>query len=370
MTMFVSPLVLLPVTAYLVYKFISIYLTYRRFQKFEAENGCQRAPEFNPGYTPLNLDLLWKVFKQTMEGKDILDTIFVPRWEELGYTTGVYEWGLGGAILTAEPVNIQTILATNFRDYGIGFVRKKAFGIALGVGIFSSDGPAWEHSRALFRPQFAKDLINDLEFTEEATRTLFKAMGDPPPGQWTAGMDILPLFFRFTLDTSTEFLFGQSTNSQMLSMTGSDEEKRKAKEFTDAFQEIQEKMILRMHAGLFFWLIDGLKLRRSIKVIRGFVEPLVQQALSIRSEDTEKVSSNEEKGHYSLIRALAKSNIDKVELRDQLIALLAAGTSLIKAFCGSTNFWQAVTRLPRSLAGRSCSLRYIQKCSTSFVRPS
>lgn len=329
--MFLPPSILLPVAAYVLYRQVARYLACRRFAKFATENGCQPAVDMNPSYIPLNLDLLRQIFKQTSEGKDIIDSILIPRWEKLGYTAGLYSPGFGAAILTSEPVNIKTILATNFHEYGIGYVRKKAMGIALGVGIFSSDGPAWEHSRALFRPQFAKDLINDLEFTEESTRNLFKAMGNSLPGQWTAGLDMLPLFFRFTLDTSTEFLFGRSTNSQMLSMTGSDEEKRKAKEFTDAFQEIQEKMILRMHGGLFYWAIDGPKLRRAIKVIRGFVEPLVQRAMSIRSEDPEKTAALDEKGQFSLIVALAKSNISQIELRDQLIALLAAGVSRAQA---------------------------------------
>lgn len=47
---------------------------------------------------------------------------------------------------TTDPENIKAILATNFKDFGLG-KRLETFGPLLGKGIFTSDGPAWEHSR-------------------------------------------------------------------------------------------------------------------------------------------------------------------------------------------------------------------------------
>jgi len=45
-------------------------------------------------------------------------------------------------IVTRDPVNIQALLATRFRDFGMG-ARKSNFRIALGDGIFTSDGAEW-----------------------------------------------------------------------------------------------------------------------------------------------------------------------------------------------------------------------------------
>lgn len=49
-------------------------------------------------------------------------------------------------ISTIEPENVKAILATNFKDFGLG-QREEAFGPLLGKGIFTSDGAHWEHSR-------------------------------------------------------------------------------------------------------------------------------------------------------------------------------------------------------------------------------
>jgi hypothetical protein len=49
-------------------------------------------------------------------------------------------------ITTDEPENVKAILATNFKDFGIG-KRLEAFGPQFGSGIFTTDGAHWEHSR-------------------------------------------------------------------------------------------------------------------------------------------------------------------------------------------------------------------------------
>lgn len=57
---------------------------------------------------------------------------------------------------TIDPVNIQAILATNFKDFKLGERRIREFKPLLGDSILNADGASWEHSR---------DQINDLEKT-------------------------------------------------------------------------------------------------------------------------------------------------------------------------------------------------------------
>jgi cytochrome P450 len=78
----------------------------------------------------------------------------------------------------------------------------------LGDGIFNSDGQVWSTSRALLRPQFQKQRISELETFQFHTNKLLSLI--PPNGET---FDIMDLWYRFTLDASTEFLFGQSVNS-------------------------------------------------------------------------------------------------------------------------------------------------------------
>ena len=46
-------------------------------------------------------------------------------------------------IATADPRNIQAILATQFSDFEIGALRRLNFAPMLGVGIFTGDGEVW-----------------------------------------------------------------------------------------------------------------------------------------------------------------------------------------------------------------------------------
>lgn len=113
------------------------------------------------------------------------------------------------------------MLATQFADFAIGQRRINQFYPLLGKSIFSSDGAAWSHSRALFRPQFIRENINDLEETEHATKIFIEAIGTTDSGGWTQVRQLQPLLYNFTLDTATSFLFGESINSQSLMMHAS-----------------------------------------------------------------------------------------------------------------------------------------------------
>jgi hypothetical protein len=54
-------------------------------------------------------------------------------------------------INTIDPEIVKTVLATSFKDFGLG-TRHRSFGPLLGHGIFTSDGALWEHSRVRFLP--------------------------------------------------------------------------------------------------------------------------------------------------------------------------------------------------------------------------
>ena len=79
---------------------------------------------------------------------------------------------------------------------------------------FLANGKGWEHSRAMLRPQFARDQISDLDLEERHVHNMMLALGADKTG-WTDVTDLQVLFFRLTLDSATEFLFGDSVESQL-----------------------------------------------------------------------------------------------------------------------------------------------------------
>lgn len=127
-------------------------------------------------------------------------------------------------VFTADYENIKAILATQFSDYGKGEPFHREWRPFLGDSIFTTDGALWHDSRQLIRPQFIKDRVSDLHVFEKHMQILFRAIanggaldGENQPVDIEAGngkpVEISDLFFRFTLDSATEFLLGHDVKS-------------------------------------------------------------------------------------------------------------------------------------------------------------
>lgn len=109
--------------------------------------------------------------------------------------------------MTADPENAKAIFASQFQDFGKGDRFRQIFSDLLGHSIFVSDGSDWSHARHMIRPIFAKDRVSDLDILE---KHVVKMINYIQPGQVT---DIKTLLHRFTMDASTEFMFGTGVNS-------------------------------------------------------------------------------------------------------------------------------------------------------------
>lgn len=171
----------------------------------------------------LGLDLVWGAVKITLKQKNL------EYWRDF-YFQNSQSWTGEARILnqrlvfTADPENIKAILATQFGDFGKGEPFHEEWKDFLGDSIFTTDGPQWHASRQLIRPQFTKDRVSDLHCFESHMKTLFRAIDNRGPLQGElqkveegAGsgkvLDISELFFRYTLDVTTDFLLGKDTKS-------------------------------------------------------------------------------------------------------------------------------------------------------------
>jgi len=105
------------------------------------------------------------------------------------------------------------------------------------IGIFTTDGDLWHNSRALLRPQFIKDRVSDLHKFEARTQDLLPLLA----GGQTVQID--DLFYRFSLDAATDFLFGKSVDSLINGQI----------EFAESFREVGrvQALIARVRISLF-----------------------------------------------------------------------------------------------------------------------
>lgn len=114
-------------------------------------------------------------------------------------------------IFTHDPENIKAVLTGQFADYGKGEPFHQEWKEFLGDSIFATDGELWSRSRQLLRPMFVRERIVDTELFERHMEILIPMLAGGPMG--SKPVDIGPLFFRYALDASTDYLFGESAGS-------------------------------------------------------------------------------------------------------------------------------------------------------------
>jgi cytochrome P450 len=252
-------------------------------------------------------------------------------------------------IVSRDPVNVQAVLATHAADWDISEHRAASWMPLVGLGIFTSRGEAWKHSRALIRPQFALDQINDLDLFERHVQHLFAAIdrhqttNETDNKGWTAAFDLQPLFYNLALDVMTEMLYGYSVHSQNPSerielpvLPGYDTPDREnIGKHMDAGKAWVET---RGALWKYRWLLPSRQFRKHCAAVHQYAEWFVQ--LRLRRGEKEYLSSlqqhngNKDGERYVLLHELAKSTQDPLELRSQTLNVLTAGRDTTSALLG------------------------------------
>ncbi|KAL8364988.1 hypothetical protein RB595_004007 [Gaeumannomyces hyphopodioides] len=215
-------------------------------------------------------------------------------------------------LLTREPEHVKAMLTGKFSDFGKGPKFHEVWSPFLGDSIFTTDGPLWHDSRALIRPMFVRDRVRDLDIFDRWTNVLLSKL--PAPGET---VDMMDLFYRMTLDVTTDFLLGHSVNSL-------DNPKN---DFSRAFTEVQRaQMMLTVMAPLRA-LVPTKKYHAGIKVIEQFMMPYIEQALALPPSELEKLSSPDSSSsrEVTFLHSIARHSRDPKVIRDQIMAVLLAG---------------------------------------------
>lgn len=183
----------------------------------------------------------------------------------------------------------------------------------------------------MLRPNFVRDQISDLDMEERHVEHLIAEL---PAGEsgWTDFTDIQTLFFRLTIDAATEFLFGDSVNSQVSEGRHSVAAKpgsqtRDEKAFSVNFDQAQLHMTKKFRLGDFHWWHNPKEYKVNNKIVNDFVRTYVDMALGKRpSSDIKKAEEGQgDKEKYVFLEELVKKTRDPDELRAQLLNILLAG---------------------------------------------
>ncbi|CAN3358068.1 cytochrome P450 52A2 [Diutina catenulata] len=241
-------------------------------------------------------------------------------------------------VMTKDPENIKAVLATQFHEFNIGN-RHGILSPLLGEGIFTSSGEHWKHSRAMLRPQFAREQVADTPMFERHTKLFIKHLRASKGEK----IDINDLLFRFTIDVATEFIFGESVHQlydDKIGIPPLDSLLTNGAAFNRDFRECQDMLSRRsMFQGL-YWMFDSPSFRSKCAALHRFADHFVKVALDATPEEIEKKTANS----YIFLYELVKVTRDPKLLRDQLFNLLLAGRNTTSLFL--TFFFFEVSRRP------------------------
>ena len=163
------------------------------------------------------------------------------------------------------------------------------------------------------RQFFTKDKISHFDnFDRHADLALSKLRDRLREG---VAVDVQDLFYRFTLDSASEFLFGSDVRSLSADLSYPSTVKaptsrriHPSDSFADAFQKAQVASAARSRFGQFWPLIEFWEdeVEKEIKTVFDYVDPIVERALETKkmkelSSKTEGVEENE-----SLLEHMAK----------------------------------------------------------------
>lgn len=178
--------------AYLFYYAYWQLTTGSRRRAMIREYGCLPVKKY-PSKDPFfGIDMFRATLKRFKERK-ILEG-FVARFEFMNARTFTFK-SLGKQITTTiEPENIKTMQALDFKKWALPTGRIRFFTPLLGVGIFTSNGASWQHSREMLRPNFVRAQVGDLDMLNVHVSHLIDAI--PRDGSM---IDLQSLFFRLTL---------------------------------------------------------------------------------------------------------------------------------------------------------------------------
>ena len=176
----------------------------------------------------------------------------------------------------------------------------------------------------------------------------------------TTTVDLMPLFFRLTLDYVTEFLLGESMES-LVSAPGSEQQR-----FGAAFDYVQRQLAGWNTSGWGAWVWPNRRCEEGVRVVHGVVDGYVERTRTKaraargraagREKDAEtevesgggakqqEKDGEEESGRYIFLDELALSTDDPVEMRNEVLNIIFAGRDTTASILTST--FHALARRP------------------------
>ncbi|OTA52999.1 cytochrome P450 [Hypoxylon sp. EC38] len=217
----------------------------------------------------------------------------------------------GVTIATDEPENVRAVLSTRFDDWAIPRMRIRAFLPVLGShSIFTTNGDAWRHSRAMLRPAFVRDQVADLRCLDRHVAKLIAHI--PRDGR---AFDLQAMFSMLTTDTISDFMFGNSTD--LLGTAPQD-----GFRFGQCFDVSMQKIANRARLGWLTLILPDRELDDCTAFMNAYVEKYIAE---VRREQDKGKKEWESGKRYMFLNELLRTGEPDEAIRDQLMSIFTAG---------------------------------------------
>lgn len=289
---------------------IYVIIPFQQSRKSKAL-GCGAVP-VEPTKWPLGLDMVRAGLNADRDQRT--PDFVTDRFHAMGrYTFQIKILGTSN-LITAEPKNVQALLASQFNDFVMGRARKTNLKLILGRSIFAVDGASWHSARETVRPLFARENIANLAMLEGHFQTLLACIEQPgiDAEGWTQPVSLAGLFPRLTIDSATELFLGHSAHSLQSRLRGEPTKHN----FDGAFEQVVALLSVRLRLRSLYWLYGNKRLKQCMTVLNAFVDD------AIRAADAD-IDSKRSK--YDFLNALRERCTDQAEVREQFLGMLAAG---------------------------------------------
>ncbi|KAJ3495176.1 hypothetical protein NLG97_g3578 [Lecanicillium saksenae] len=207
---------------------------------------------------------------------------------------------------TRDHEIMKAMYGTQNADWDIGGARQASTAVALGRhSIFAINGPEWRHTRAMMRPTFVRNQIADLECTDRHAENFLRRL----PRDGTDCVDVQELLYMFTMDISTDFMFGHSTDTLM-------NPTEESAEFSRSFDLLLLTAATQSRVGWFGSFRKDRNADRIIKTCNDFVDAHIANA---------KKNEKRQERAYVFMNELIDSGASPEEIRSQLLSMIVGG---------------------------------------------
>lgn len=298
-----------------------------RFERRARALGCGKVAAY-PHKDPIfGLDAFFEALN-ALKTHTLLD-LYSSRFASCGTTHSTLLLGKW-VLMTNEAENVKTILGTKMEDWPIDGPRLLSTLPVLGPdSIFTSNGEPWHRARAMLKPSFVRDQVADLHCFDRHIRNMLAAI----PEEGTT-FEIQSLLLNMTMDSSTDFLLGYSTN---LLTKASPEARQFVKDFEYAGRESAKKARL----GPVLYHLPHRKLQESVQGLREYVRFYLKRAIAEKEGEGGKAKDRS----YVFLDELLKAEPPEEYTVDQILSILIAGRDTTATAMSSVFYFLA--RNPR-----------------------